>query len=338
MRRHAIILSALAAAALPADAKDRFYFLGDGVIQVIDGDTDAIAATLKVKGWTRESALSSDQRFLYVTASRHLIHKVSLARNEVVATLDVNGDGWERFVFGFTMGSSDATAYAAIVARRTENGEVVLAKPVVAELSLETGKILRSVEVPIGVSHLVRVKGGKGVYAIARDLYKIDASGGEMRIAETMPMFEKKWNILPLWGYTWENGGLATMNYYTPENMGVLTVDEATGAIADTLIAGDPVFAYSVIFSPDRKKAYAVMDDLTVIDLATKKYARIVPLKEGTNYGVNVSSDGKKIYVGAGGASVSIFDAATLKPLKVVKMAADGMDLRRVTFQDGSLP
>jgi DNA-binding beta-propeller fold protein YncE len=336
MRRYAIILSALAAAllvaALPAVAKDRYYFLGNGVIQVIDGDTDAIAATVKVKGWSRESALSSDNRFLYVTASRHLIHKVSLAENEAVATLDVNGDGWERFVFGFTMGSSDATAYAAMVARKTENGEVVLANPVVAELSLETGKILRSVEVPIGVAKLVRVKGGKGVYAIGRDLYKIDASGGEMKIAETMPMFEKKWNILPLWAYTWENGGLATMNYYTPEIMGLLTVDEATGAITDIPIAGDPALAYSVVFSPDRKRAYAVMDDLTVIDLATKKYGQVVPLKEGTSYGVNVSSDGKKIYVGAGGSSVSIFDAATLKPLKVVKMATDGMDMRRVTF------
>lgn len=336
MRRQALFLSGLvavlAALARPAEAKDRFYFLGNGVIQVIDGDSDDITATIPLKGWIRESALTSDKRFLYVTASRHLIHKVSLADDKVVATVDVNGDGWERFVFGFVMGSSDDTAYAAIVSRRRGRGEVIVAKPVVAEVSLETGRILRSVEVPIGVAQLVRVKGGNSVYAIGKDLYKIDASGAELRIAETLPMFEKGMNILPLWDYAWENGGLATMNYYTPTFMGLLTVNEATGEITDMPIAGDPVFAYSVIFSADRKTGYAVMDDLTVIDLATRTYGAVVPLQEGTSYGVNLSSDGRKIYVGAGGSSVSIFDAQTLQRLKVVKMAADGMDLRRVTF------
>jgi len=90
--------------------------------------------------------------------------------------------------------------------------------------------------------------------------------------------------------------------------------------------------AYSVILSPDRKKAYGVMDDLTVIDLAKKTYTASVPIKEGTCYGVNVSADGRKIYVGGGGSTLTIFDAQTLKPMKVLQMASDGMDLRRISF------
>ena len=102
--------------------------------------------------------------------------------------------------------------------------------------------------------------------------------------------------------------------------------------MTDIPLKGDPVFAYSVIFSPDRKKVYAVMDDLSVIDVAGKTYGPVAHIKEGTSYAVNVSSDGKKVYVGAGGSSVTVYDAETLKPLKVIKMASDAMDLRRVAF------
>ncbi len=328
----ALLAALIAAGPRPAAAKDRFYFLGYRMIQVIDGDTDTIAATIPVRGWIRESALTQDKKFLYVTTNRHVVNKVSLSDDRVVASVDVNRDGWERFIFGFALASGDRTAFAALLSRRTEGGEVVIGKPVVAEISLETGAILRSVEVPWGVGTLFAVKGGQQVYAVGKDLYKIDATARDLRITETLPMYEKKWNILPFWAYTWENGGVATMNYYTPERMGILTIDQASGAITDLPLEGDPVLAYSVIFSPDKKTGYAVMDDLTEIDLVGKKYGRVVPLREGTSYGVSISSDGKKIYVGAGGSSVTVFDAATLKPRKVLKMGSDAMDLRRVTF------
>jgi DNA-binding beta-propeller fold protein YncE len=327
------IVAALATAwGHPAQAKDRIYHLGQGMIEVIDGDRDAIVATIPLRGWTREAAITSDKKFMYVTANRHLIHKVSLAEDKVVATVDVSGDGWDRFIFGFSMAGDDRTAYAGMMSRTTRDGEAVVGAPVVAQVDLASGKIVRSVEVPWGVVALVRVKGGQQVYALGKDLYKIDAAGEALKIVETVPMFEKKWNILPFWDYTWENGGLAAANYYTPEIMGLLTIDQETGAITDIPIQGDPVLAYSVIFAPDRKTAYAVMDDINVIDLEHRKYGPAVPLEEGTSYAVNLSSDGKKIYVGSGGASVTVYDAKTLKPLKTLKLATDGMDLRRVTF------
>jgi DNA-binding beta-propeller fold protein YncE len=330
--RFAVAAALTAAVVGPAQAKDLYYFFGYESIQVIDGQKDAVVATIPVRGWIRESAVSSDKSALYVTTSRHVVQKVSLSENKVVASVDVNGDGWERFIYGFCLGADEKTAYAAMMSRRTDGGEVVIGKPVVAQISLETGKILRSVEVPWGVAHLLPVKGGQTVYAMGKDLYKIDASRGELRVTETVPMYDKKWNILPLWEYGGESGGMAAMNYYTPELMGLLTVDMNTGEMVDVPLKGDPVLAYSVVLSPDRKKAYAVMDDLSVIDMVKKTYGPVAPIQAGTSYAVNISSDGRKVYVGAGGSSVTIYDAATLKPLKELKMASDAMDMRRVTF------
>jgi DNA-binding beta-propeller fold protein YncE len=333
MRLHLALLAALAAAwSLPAAAKDVYYFLGYEVVQVIDGDTDQVVASIPVHGWLRESDFRRDKTAMYVTANRHVVHEVNLGANKVVASLDVNGDGWERFIFGFCLAADEKTAYAGMMSRRTDGGEVVIGKPVVAQISLETGKILRSVEVPWGVAQLVPVKGRQALYAIGKDLIKIDVSGKEMKLTGTVPMFEKKQNILPLWNYAWESGGAFVAHYYTPEIMGLITIDESSGEVTDIPLKGDPVFAYSVIFSPDRKKVYAVMDDLSVIDVARKTYGPVAHIKEGTSYAVNVSSDGKKVYVGAGGSSVTVYDAETLEPLKVIKMASDAMDLRRVAF------
>lgn len=315
----------------PAQAKDLFYYLGQGSVQVIDGDTDAIVAEIPMKGWARSGALASDKKTLYVMGNRHLIHKIDLASNKVVGTADVNQGGWDRFIFGFCMANDDKSAYAAMMSRKTDGGDVVIGTPVVAQIDLDTGNILRSVEVPWGVASLARVKDGTWVYAIGKDLYKIDASGPDMKVAETVPYFEKKYNMLPFWDYTWENGGIWSSPYYTPELMGLMLID-ASGQILDTPLKGDPIFAYSAVLSPDHKLAYTTMDDLTVIDVAKKTYKTSVPLPEGTSYGINVSSDGKKIYVGGGGATLMVYDAATLKVLKTLQMASDGMDIRRVTF------
>lgn len=315
-----------------AAAGERFYYLGYEIIQVIDGDTDAIVADIPITGASREAALSADRKFLYVATNRHLVHKVDLAENRVVATTDLSNDGWNRVMFGFALDPDGRTAYGGFLSRRTAGGEVVIGAPVVAQFELETGKLLRSVEVPWGVAHLVSVRGGTTLYAFAQDLYEIDTTGPELKIAGTVPMFDRNMNILPFWDYSFDNGGIASMNYYTPEFMGLLLVDQKTGEISDIPLEGEPVMAYSVVLSPDRKLAYAVMDELTVIDLVGRTYLQSMPIAEGTCYGVNVSGDGKKIYAAGAGSTLTVYDAKSLKALKVLQMASDGMDIRRVSF------
>ncbi|MCL4764045.1 MAG: hypothetical protein KJ018_20095 [Burkholderiales bacterium] len=329
-----IVLAALAllaaAHALPAAAGDRFYYLGYGVVQVVDGDADTIVADIPIKGAVREVDVTPDRKFMYVAANRRHVHKVDLTTNRVVASIDLASDGWERFMFGFALAADGTSAYGAMMSRRADKGEAIVGRPVVAQFDLATGKILRSVEVPWGVAHLVAVRGGAQLYAFGQALYTIDTTQPELAVVATRPLAGRGMNILPFWDYTFDNGGVASMNYYTATHMGLLIVDQKSGAIDDLPLRGDPVMAYSVVLAPDRKLAYAVMDELTVIDLARKTYARSVPVAEGTSYGVNVSSDGRKVYVAGGGSTLTVYDARTLKPLKVLQMASDGMDLRRL--------
>lgn len=335
MRWNTFIVAAFAVAALcaapHADAGDRYYYLGYGVVQVVDGATDTIVADIPVKGAAREADLSADRRFLYVASNRHLVHKIDLGANRVVSTTDIKSDGWDRLMFGFALAPDGKTAYGAFLSRRAEKGEAIIGKPVVAQFDLDSGRIVRSVEVPWGVAHLVRANDGRTIYAFGPELYTIDTTGADLRIAATQPILDQGKNMLPFWDYSFDNGGVASMNYYTATAMGVMLVDQKTGAIEDIVLAGDPVMAYSVVLAPDRKRAWAVMDDLVEIDLVKKKYLRSVEIAEGTSYGVNISSDGSKVYVAGGGSTLTVYDAKTLKPLKVLQMASDGMDLRRVS-------
>lgn len=321
-----------AAASGNALARDMFYYIGQGMIQVVDGDSDAIVADIPVDGWLRETDFTADKQYLYAVAKRHLIHKIDLLELRVVSTIDVSSMGWDRFIYGFDLAPDGKTAFVNLLSRTTHRGEAVVGTPMLAQIDLEDGRILRSIEVPWGSAMLVSVKNATQIYVIGKDIVKIDVSGDEMQVIGTYPMFEKKWNILPLWDNTRENGGVFMINYYTPDFMGLVSIDADSGEITDTPLEGAPVFAYSVMRSADKKKVYAVMDELIVIDLATSSYEAVVPLPGGTHYAINVSSDGTKVYVSGAGASTTVFDTTTLKPVKILYMETDGMDFRRLTF------
>lgn len=332
----AIAFCLMAIAAL-GEAKEYIFNLGYSMVSVVDSDTDEIIADIPVNGWTREAGWTKDKKFLYVTSKRHLISKIDLQQMKVVSSVDINQDGWQRFMFGFMLDESGKTAWASLMTRKTEGGEVVIPAPVLAQIDLETGKILRSVEVPLGVAGVLKLRNKDMVYAVGKDIYKIDTSTPDMKIVETYSMFDREMNVLVLWPQTQENGDTILVNYYggkhpggAPKFMGLLSVDGNNGEIKEMPIKGEPVMLYTTNYSNDRKKVYGVMDDLAVIDLETSSISTIIPIHEGTQYGVFPSEDGKKIYAGAGGSTMVVYDAETVKPIKVIQFKTDGWALAKM--------
>ncbi len=313
-----------------AQAKDLFYYIGYNVVQVVDGDTDSVVADIPAKGWLRDASATADRKFLFVTANRHLIHKIDLAQRKVVKTTDVNGGGWERLIYGLSVAPEGKTGYAHLLFRTTKDGEALTRQPVVAELDLETGKVLRSVEVPWGLGQLVGTQDGKTLFGIGQDLVRIDASGKDLRVVETTQLIEAGKNTLPFWPKHYDNNGIAVAPYYTPEVMGVLMIDTKTGQVTDKVFK-DMAMLYTLVLSPDQKKAYGNMDDVAAFDFEAGTMTKIVANDEGTNFDISISSDGKKIYTVGGGYTMTVYDAETLAPRKVVQMATDGMGMIRLT-------
>lgn len=315
----------------PAQAKDVIFQLGYDMLEVIDGETDTVTGTIPLKGWTRAYTVLPDDRQMVVAASRRYLHVVDTKEKKLLKTLDISKgkDGWERFEFGITSAGDGKSIYANLVGRRTEGGEVEIAQPVIAQIDLESGEILRSVEVPRGIFQLLLINGGKEVYAIGQDLFKIDVSGPEMKIADTYPMYDKGMNIFPLWHYTYESEGYFISPYYTMEGCGMLEIDTHTGEIKQSMVEGGVPMVYSFIYSPDRSTIYGGMDEVYKLDAATRTITDHAIIDEGTSFGVMLSSDGSKLYAG-GSSTVSVFDSETLDLIKVIQMETDGMSLVRL--------
>jgi len=313
-----------------SEAKELIFNLGYGKVQVIDVGSDELLPDIAIKGWAREASFSADKKYFYVTASRHWIHKVDLKEMKVVHTIDMHSGGWDRFIFGMELAEDGKTAYVNLLSRKTSKGEAVVGTPNVAQIDLETGQILRSVDVPFGVANLVYVKSKKMLYAIGQDITMIDVSGKDMKTVDQHPMFDKNMNLLPLFTYGEENNGVVLIPYWIGEAPGLLSIDKNTGKITETAVK-DPMMVYGAIYSPDMKKAYANMDELYVIDLATQKVTNVEVIPQGTTFSVMTSADGKKIYL-QGGPTITIYDTQTLKVIKVLEMSTDGMLLRRITL------
>jgi DNA-binding beta-propeller fold protein YncE len=75
----------------------------------------------------------------------------------------------------------------------------------------------------------------------------------------------------------------------------------------------------SAVISPDRTRAYAVWNELYVVDLTQRRVMTVkdLPMTEGS---VTTSLDGSKLYVSDGSPSILIFDAKTLTVLKTIAL------------------
>lgn len=313
------------------EARELIFTQGYNGIEVINADTDEIVNFIPVNGFVHEIAWTEDKQTMYLTTNRHSIVKIDLQQLKVIKTFDADRDGWRRNIWGFVLSSDNKSAYINSIDRKVEGGDVQV-RQTISQIDLEDGRVLRSMTPPWGVAGLVYQKDGKALFAVGLDIYKISLAQNDMKIVDTYPMFASKKNILPIWHSTQENGGIFMSNYYTPEYMGLLTINAHTGTIKDLPIKGAPVMAYSFIYSADKTKAYGIMEDLTVIDLKSARVIRSIPNAEGTSYSVLPSGDGRKLYVGAGGSTITVYDAETLNVLKVLQIQSDAVALNKISF------
>jgi DNA-binding beta-propeller fold protein YncE len=327
----ALALLSLSTLTGEAKAQELLFTLGYNNIEAVNTETDDIVADIPVPGFVRELIWTSDKKSIYATTNRHAIVEIDVATLKVVRTFDTNVDGWKRCIWGFVIANDNKTAYINSIDRKVE-GDQVLVRRTIDEIDLKDGKVLRSMTPPWGVSCLVYLKDGKTLYALGQDLYKVDIANAKMEIVETTAMFDQKKNILPIWHFTLDNGGIFMSNYYTPQYMGLLSIDTNTGQITDRVVKGVPPMAYSFSYSPDKKKAYGIMEDLTVVDLEGNAVVKSFPNAEGTSYAALPSADGKKLYVGAGGSTIAVYDTENWNLLKVLQMNSDSVSLAKMNF------
>ncbi|TRZ55857.1 MAG: quinohemoprotein amine dehydrogenase subunit beta [Rhodocyclaceae bacterium] len=104
---------------------------------------------------------------------------------------------------------------------------------------------------------------------------------------------------------------------------GIYTLDLATDKVAYKEFENTSVVLFSSTVNPVRRdEVYTVYSTLSRIDIRKGKLLKRVDLEQ-TFYNVNVSRDGKELYIGGAGPMVAFYDATTLKHLQTIRMPDD---------------
>lgn len=168
------------------------------------------------------------------------------------------------------------------------------------------------------------------------DLYLFNPATGA--IEKTFPLrhWQRKGlgepDILDFWPQ-FERAHMLSTPYYVPrtdvaatapdaEELGVMTFDLDQEVMTTTEVGNADVGLFSSVVNPaNRNEVFAMMNQLCKVDLAAGKIVQRANL-DRTYYAINISSDGKELYLGGATNIVSVYDTASLK--KVAEIAIPG--------------
>jgi quinohemoprotein amine dehydrogenase beta subunit len=279
--------------------------------------------------------ISPDQRIAYLLVDRmERILGIDLASGREVfrADLSTSDERVKDFVaMTVTPDGKELVAYE--LPTQLKPSEYVVEDPRFAVFRTNAGlaaKPVRSYPAPRRVHMLLVRPNGQSFYALGFDLYEYDVKTGKLLGTRGI----QKWaladhsqpDLLAFWPVT-EPTGVFTSPVYSEIQKGYDSVP-MTALMSLNLKSGDLSYAdfeplsaliFSTVLSPDKKHAYGVYTTLSSIDVEGHRLEKRVSL-DHTFYAVNVSSDGREIYLGGTNCDVGFYDAMNLEKKAILKL------------------
>lgn len=185
------------------------------------------------------------------------------------------------------------------------------------------------------------------VYLAGHEVYRIDPATGETEVAIANASWDRPAysppDVLAFWPTGSQNDEfmlMYTAAVFTDESQqemadfvwGYQSVDLTTGETEIADFASFEVLMFSGVRSGvEPKYLYGVYTQLSKHNLETRELVKRVDLPH-TYYVINVSSDGKEIYVGGTNDDIGIYDSETLERIGEIRMPSGG-DMSVSTLQ-----
>lgn len=205
---------------------------------------------------------------------------------------------------------------------------------------------VRTFEVPRRIIMLMPSADGKILYALGWDMYALDPQDGHIISTQNILHWKRPNasppDILDVWPLFEQSDVFSTPYFYTRTDKkpgkpgfartGILTLDLKTGVMAMKDFEDTSVAIFSSVVDPiDHDKIYGVYSTLSKIDYARSRLeARVDPAH--TYYAVNISSDGKRIYLGGAMGDIAIYSAVDLRQIGDIKLPGGG-DMAGAAFR-----
>jgi quinohemoprotein amine dehydrogenase beta subunit len=328
--------------ALPAQAQLKDYII-TGVkpnkLVVIDAKARKVVNTFaipKAAPGPATIAVSPDGKVAYVVVNRwESVSGIDLETGKQVFRADLSG-GDERVKIMFGMDVSPDGKELAVFESPVKLGlgEYKVLPTRIAFYDTATSKRLRSIPAPRQVTILMYSKDGTKLYGMGRALYEINPADGTI-IKENKTQGWSRANysppdILDVWTQ-FEQAGVFSTPYYAvrtdkkPDDptayiTGILTLNLETGEFKLKDVENTDIFYFSTVVSPtDPNIVFGVYNNLAKLDIKNGKSLARIDL-EHSYYDINISTDGKEVYVGGTMSDIAIYSTDTLKKLGNIKM------------------
>ena len=333
----------LASSNAPALGKD---ILLQGMLHnkfnVIDGDKDEIVATIETKG-KKVTNFTWDPRDLdkvyTITDWGQQIEQLDLAGKKVVRTFRMgSGDVKVRTLDIELNPANPNLLYALSLRQRWLPDEIVDMTPAVMVLDLATGKVVKEIEIPRGCSNIFFGYDGSEFYVTGRDVFVYDPMTGKqvnfLGIGHPTTTGVDPQISLNIWRLHDQSGmamilvgsqnsanNLLYQGYYTID----LRKKSTEGSMKLVTDIGPLYIQFSGVVSPDRKYYYTVLNTIEKRDFATNRVLATAADLDKSYYTIQISSDGKKLYLGGGGDTILIYSTETMKLLKRLDTPGDAV-------------
>ena len=309
---------------------------------VLDGDKDEIVATIETKG-KKVTNFTWDPRDLdkvyTITDWGQQIEQLDLAGKKVVRTFRMgSGDVKVRTLDIELNPANPNLLYALSLRQRWLSDEIVDMTPAVLVLDLTTGKVVKEIEIPRGCTNIFFGDDGSEFYVTGRDVFVYDPATGKqvnfLGIGHPTTTGVDPQISLNIWRLHDQSGmamilvgsqnsanNLMYQGYYTID----LRKKSTEGSMKLVTDIGPLYIQFSGVVSPDRKYYYTVLNKIEKRDFATNRLLATAADLDKSYYTIQISSDGKKLYLGGGGDTILIYSTETMKLLKRLDTPGDAV-------------
>ena len=273
----------------------------------------------------------ADGKIAYVlTNHNESVVGIDLDSGQQVFRADMSTPGERvKSMMGMTVSLDGSKLYVHQIPTRMKRNEYESLDTRIAVYNTADGiqaKPVKTFPAPRRISLLAPTADSDRVVGMGWDIYVFDAKAGKIDKTHQLRHWQRKGigepDVFSMWNQ-YEQARVLSSPYYvaktdvdpkSPEalKVGMMSFDLNTEKLSyEELANAEDVMFSSVVNPVNRTEVFAVMNQLFRADLVKKKLVQRVNL-ERTYYTVNISSDGKEIYLGGASDKVTMYDAATL--------------------------
>ena len=223
---------------------------------------------------------------------------------------------------------------------RLKIDQYVVEPPVFAIFDTAAGLHAKPIKVfpaPRRIEMILASRRGGSFYALGFNLYQYDLATGRLLQRKGILDWHRRDHsspdMLAFWPVTEPTGVFSSPVYSTFTGPGtppggipvtsLMTLNLRTGALAYHDFGRTTAPIFSTVLSPKRRWAYGAYTKLTKISTRQWKVVRQINLPH-TYYSVNISTNGKYVYVGGAMCDIAIFRASTFKPVGDIRLPGCG--------------